>query len=311
MWVLNPSTPIQCLSAGQRLFSKRFLAFCMKSPFSQRAAHVVAPLLLVLLSACSQQELYGQLSERQANEMVAVLRNAGLAADKTPARDGKSFVVTTSAHDFSRAVEVLHAGGFPRDSYDTLGQVFKKEGFVSSPTEERARFTHALSQELSNTLSNIDGVVQARVHVSVPERNPLADKPTPATASVFIKHRPGVDLSQQVGKIKGLVVNAMEGLPYDNVTVALFPAEPLPPAAPRSALAAVWANYGSVILAVAGAGVLAVLAAVLLGWRQRRRPEVPVADAQLPATMANSASQQRRMPLRAVGADSTRTAADS
>ena len=275
----------------------------MKPLVPRRAARLLAPLLLVLLAACSQQELYGQLNERQANEMVAVLRNAGLVAEKTPARDGKAFVVSTSAHDFSRAVEVLHAGGFPRDSFDTLGQVFKKEGFVSSPTEERARITHALSQELSNTLSNIDGVVQARVHVSVPERNPLADKPTPATASVFIKHRPGTDLSQQVGKIKGLVVNAMEGLPYDNVTVAMFPAEPIPPAAPRSALAVAWANYGNVIVAVAGAGVLAVIAALLLGWRQRRRPEAP-AGAPLPATTApQTPAVPRRTPLRAVAGE--------
>ena len=275
----------------------------MTPPTSRRIAPWLAPLVLALLTACSQQELYGQLNERQANEMVAMLRNAGLEAEKAPARDGKSFVVNTSANDFSRAVEVLHAGGFPRESFDTLGQVFKKEGFVSSPTEERARFTHALSQELSNTLSNIDGVVQARVHVSVPERNPLADKPTPATASVFIKHRPGTDLSQQVGKIKGLVVNAMEGLPYDNVTVAMFPAEPIPPAAPRSALAVAWANYGNVIVAVAGAGVLAVIAALLLGWRQRRRPEAP-AGAPLPATTApQTPAVPRRTPLRAVAGE--------
>ena len=274
-----------------------------------RAARLAAPLLLVLLTACSQQELYGQLSERQANEMVAVLRNAGMEAQKTPSRDGKAFVVSTSTHDFSHAVEVLHAGGFPRDTFDTLGQVFKKEGFVSSPTEERARFTHALSQELSNTLSNIDGVVQARVHVSVPERNPLADKPTPATASVFIKHRPGVDLSQQVGKIKGLVVNAMEGLPYDNVTVALFPAEPIPPAVPRSALVVAWSNYGGAVIAVAGLGLLAVAAALFLGWRQRRAPTPPAGD-QLPVPAnAAVATTSRRMPLRAVQGEAARAAA--
>ena len=279
----------------------------MKPLAPRRAARLLAPLLLVLLAACSQQELYGQLNERQANEMVAVLRNAGLVAEKTPARDGKAFVVSTSAHDFSRAVEVLHAGGFPRDSFDTLGQVFKKEGFVSSPTEERARFTHALSQELSNTLSNIDGVVQARVHVSVPERNPLADKPTPATASVFIKHRPGTDLSQQVGKIKGLVVNAMEGLPYDNVTVAMFPAEPIPPAAPRSALAVAWANYGSLIVVLAAAGALAVLIAGVMMWRQRRLPPASPAPAVAVPPPAGAPPALRRTPLRAVAGEAART----
>ncbi|QTD45502.1 type III secretion system inner membrane ring lipoprotein SctJ [Ottowia testudinis] len=283
----------------------------MSAFIPRRAARVLAPLALVLLAACSQQELYGQLNERQANEMVAVLRNAGLVAEKTASRDGKAYVVSTSAHDFSRAVEVLHAGGFPRDSFDTLGQVFKKEGFVSSPTEERARFTHALSQELSHTLSNIDGVVQARVHVSVPDKNPLADKPTPATASVFIKHRPGVDLTQQVGKIKALVVNAMEGLPYDNVTVAMFPAEPIPPALPRSALAVAWANYGNAILAVGAAGALALLAAMFIWWRQRHPPTAP-RGAQLPAAPggAKPPAVPRRAPLRAVAGEAARASAE-
>ena len=283
----------------------------VRASLLRRAARIAAPCLLVLLAACSHQELYGQLNERQANEMVAVLRNAGLAAEKAPSRDGKAYVVSTSAADFSRAVEVLHAGGFPRDAFDTLGHVFKKEGFVSSPMEERARFTHALSQELSSTLSNIDGVVQARVHVSVPERNPLADKPVPATASVFIKHRPGVDLSQQTGKIKALVVNAMEGLPYDNVTVAMFPAEPIPPAVPRSALAVAWSNYGALLLAAAGVGAAALVAAWVLWWRQRR-PAPSLDGAALPVVSGPPSSEPmtraRRAALRAVGADGTPSA---
>ena len=73
----------------------------------------------------------------------------------------------------------------------------------------------------------VDGVVTARVHLVVPERNPLVDKPQPAAASVFIKHRPEKNLAAQTSQIKALVVNSIEGLAYDNVTVALFPAEGL------------------------------------------------------------------------------------
>ena len=252
-------------------------------------ARVLVTVTLALLAACSQQELYGQLTERQANEMVAVLRNAGLHAEKAASRDGKAFVVSTRPDDFSRAVEILHAGGFPRDSFDTLGQVFKKEGFVSSALEERARFTHALSQELSATLSSIDGVVQARVHVSVPEKNPLSDKPQHSTASVFIKHRPGVDLSQQTGKIKALVVNAMEGLPYDNVTVALFPAEPIPPAAPQSLASALWSQYGSLLLFVTGLGFLITGGVVVAAWWQRREAAVQPSPQRGLASMVDAA----------------------
>jgi type III secretion protein J len=190
-------------------------------------------LALPLLTACNEQELYGQLSERQANEMVAVLRSAGIDADK----QGKEgvFAIQTSRGDFPAAVRALAAQGYPREQYDSMGTVFKREGFVSSPLEERARLVHAMSQEIANTLSSIDGVVQARVHLVMPERHPLADKAVPSAASVFIKHRPDKDMTAQVAQIKALVVNSIEGLPYENVTVALFPAEELPAAPPAKA----------------------------------------------------------------------------
>ncbi len=190
-----------------------------------RPARAIAVLWLpCVLAACAEQDLYAQLTEPQANEMVAALRSASLAAEKV-AREGGTFAVTVPADAFPRAVDILRAQGLPRGGFDSLGQVFKKEGFMSSPLEERARLTHALSQEIANTLSSIDGVVLARVHVSMPEKDRLADRPAAAAASVFVKHRAGVDLSAQTGPIKALVVNSIEGLAYENVTVVLFPAE--------------------------------------------------------------------------------------
>jgi type III secretion protein J len=229
--------------------------------------------LVVLLSACGEQELYTGLSQRQANEMTAVLRNAGIDAQKV-ARDAERYAVLAPRDNFSQAIEVLRANGYPRDGYDTLGQVFKKEGFISSPLEERARFSHALSQEISNTIASIDGVVVARVHLVVPERDPLSDKIKPSSASVFIKHRPGVDLSGRVGQVKALVVNAIEGLPYDNVTVALFTAEPLPA---RSVLPAVpLAGLDTLLWWLLAAG--AVVAAGGGFWTWRRRQSGPVEE---------------------------------
>lgn len=193
----------------------------------QRAMKVLAAGLLLLLAACGQQELYTKLSEAQANEMVAVLQNAGIRATKEDAGEG-AWRVTTATENFARSIEVLHAQGYPRAEFADLGTVFKKEGFVSSPLEERARLVYGLSQELSDTVSRIDGVVEARVHLAMPETDPLAEKQRPSSASVFIKYRPGVDLDRQVGQIKALVVNSVEDLSYDNVTVATFPAQPLP-----------------------------------------------------------------------------------
>jgi type III secretion protein J len=224
------------------------------------ARRLAVPALLLALAGCARQDqLYGALTERQANEMVALLQASGIAAHKE-AREGGTYALTTQSEDFGRAMEQLTANGMPRGSFDTVGQIFKKEGFVSSPVEERARLTHAMSQELANTLQTIDGVVVARVHLAMPDKDPLADKARPASASVFIKHRAGRDLSGQVAQMKALVVNGVEGLPYDKVTVALFPADPAPaarvvPDAPASALnlpLAVAAGLGTLLLACAG-----------------------------------------------------------
>jgi type III secretion protein J len=180
---------------------------------------------LVFLSSCGKDALYTKLSEQQANEMLAVLNSSGIDASKAT-EDGGTWQIQTSKDEFASALSALRAQGYPRDDFVSLGTVFKKEGFVSSPIEERARLMYGLSQELSRTLSSIDGVIFARVHLAVPESDPLSDKPKLSSASVFIKHRPDADMAKQIGQIKALVVNSVEGLPYDNVTVMLTAAQP-------------------------------------------------------------------------------------
>jgi len=235
--------------------------------------------LLLTLSGCGGQELYSRLSEREANEMVAMLLNAGLSAEKRKL-DEETFAVTTSGRFFAQAVELLHANGYPRDRFDNLGEVFKKEGFVSSPLEERARLIHALSQEIANTIASIDGVVMARVHLAVPERDPLNDDAKPSSASVFIKHRRDIDLSTNISQIKALVVNGVEGLPYDNVTVALFPSEPWP--APRDHPASATRSFVSEIpeapQLVAGfvGGTALLSGGGVWWWHRRKRNGLPV-----------------------------------
>lgn len=236
----------------------------------RRVALLLGATAVLLLAGCAKQELYSNLSERQANEMIAVLKGVNIEAEKLP-KEGGLFAIATSSGDFAPAIRTLSSQGYPKESYDTMGKVFKREGFVSSPLEERARLLHAMSQEISNTLTNIDGVVTARVHLSLPEKNPLADKIQPASAAVFIKHRPDRNLAGQVTQIKALVVNSIEGLQYDNVTVALFPAETIPDGKPLAGVAAPQASAGLPVPLMAGtlAGVLA-LAGGAFFWVRRR-----------------------------------------
>ena len=239
------------------------------------AARLCLAACVLALVGCSQQELYSRLGERQVNEMVALLRNQDVQASKQRGKDGLQFTLLVPSGDFARAVELLHSAGYPRDDHDTLGGVFKKDGFVTTHLEERARFMHALAQELATTIQSIDGVVLARVHLAVPEKRRFTDKPETSAASVFIKHRPGLDLSPQLASIKALVVNAIEGLPYESVTVVTFAAEPWPGAAVRAASAgpALLAGLGMPLMAAAGLGGTALLAGgALWAWQRRRTP---------------------------------------
>jgi type III secretion protein J len=179
----------------------------------------------LLLSACESQVLFSNLSESEANEIVAALYSSELTVEKVGDSKADSYKIYTDKASFSRAVAVLQQHGLPRERFESVGEVFQKDGFVSSPLEERARLNYAISQELARTISNIDGVIMSRVHLAVPKKAHLADSVEASSASVFIKHRADVDLSPSIGKIKSLIVTGLENLPYDNVTVALFPAD--------------------------------------------------------------------------------------
>ncbi len=232
--------------------------------------------LMLALSACGSQEVYGKLQESEANEAVAVLQQADIPATKTSGGEGE-WSISVDPENFAHAVEVLKAKGLPRGDFASLGQVFEKKGFVSSPTEERARLVYGLSQELSHTVSEIDGVVQARVHLAIPEADPLSDKLKPSSAAVFVKYQPGYDLRDQTGAIKSLVTNSIEGLAYERVSVVMVPSQ----AAPEEA-AGPMMKLGTPV--VAGALGLAGIGGLIFALFMRRRAPRPAASRELAET---------------------------
>lgn len=164
-----------------------------------------------MLNACSERvELHRQLSEQEANEVLAELADKHIRASKVPAKDG--VVVMVNASDIGRAVRTLDAVGLPKAARATMGETFRKEGVISTPLEERARYIYALSQELETTLSNIDGVIVARVHVVLPERVAPGEPVQPASASVFIKHDPRLDPDNIQARVRRLVASSIPGM---------------------------------------------------------------------------------------------------
>ena len=228
----------------------------------RRAAIIGA---FILLAAC-QTELYSGYSDRSVNEMIRVLAASGIEATRVPSEADGLYGVTVNRRDFARAITVLSENGLPRQKYGGLGTVFEDNTIVSTPFEERARFMYAISQELSASLTKIAGVTDASVHVNVPEDRPLAGETQASRASVFIYRDPSVDLQSAVPTIKALITNAVDGLEYEDVEVAIFDARApttLPMVRPGEAFS---------IPALIGYGVLALVGLFL--WRKLtgRRP---------------------------------------
>jgi type III secretion protein J len=179
------------------------------------AAILAIPALL--LAGC-QADLYTKLTETEANEIVALLVRKGIPANRATAKDGTS-TVRVEEGSFADAVGLLNSAGLPHPRFQTMGDVFADTKLVSSPVEERARFIYALSQELSKTLSEIDGVITARVHLVLPKNDPLREDTKPASASVFIKHDRNAAVGSLLPQIKTFVTNSIEGLTYEKVSV--------------------------------------------------------------------------------------------
>ena len=254
----------------------------------RRAARLAAALSVVLALTACKSELYTGLTEREANEIVAALIGSGIPASKAPGAEGLTVMVDDAR--FGDAMTLLDQRGLPSRKYDSMGDVFAKEGLVSSPTEERARLIYALSQELSRTIAEIDGVLSARIHVVLPEADMLGRDVKPSSASVFVRYVPTSNIESYSTQIKMLVANSIEGLLYDNITVVMVPADEATPAAQAEAMpklaniAGVWVHPASVarlwgmltaLMATATAGFLFAgwpYAAMLLRRRRAADP---------------------------------------
>lgn len=228
----------------------------------------VLMLALGLLVGCSREVLYNKLDEQQANEVVAALLNNGINADKRQAERGDGWQVVLDRRDMPAAVAVLRDQGLPHQSIDNISQIFKKDGFVSSPQEDKQRFIYAREQQLGHTLRQFDGVVDAYVYLSLPDKNPIDDKPPSGSASVVIITRPNAGIESRAPDIKAAVMNGTEGLTDPSrVTVQFF--QRTPTELPTGAVSSGFVRSDVMSLAMMGAAVLVLLLAIVLLWRNR------------------------------------------
>jgi type III secretion protein J len=244
---------------------------------------LVLVLIVWSLAACRGEVVTG-LDEAQAQAALAALGRAGVGATREAAGEGGNtprYAVVVPASEVARAAAVLEAEGLPRRAVPGFAQLYAAASVIPSVTEERARFTSALSGEIAGQLEHLVGVLDASVLVNVPSADPLApaDAPVePASASVLLTVRAGSP-APQVADVQHLVSGAVAGLADARVTVVVQSAAPPPAGAASFASVAgiVVARGSKSSLLVTLAGALILLMAVgawaaIAGSRRRRLP---------------------------------------
>ena len=191
-----------------------------------RARRFCEPRSCVGCAACSLRlpgrTLFGAASAGGQRDVGPPHAKGIWAPPSLLAKDGTATILIDE-RQFAEAVELLRARGYPRAKFSTINDVFQPSGLIASPVQEQARFLWALGQELSKTVSQIDGVLTARVQVVLPDNDILKREPTPSSASVFIRFDDTSRVPGLVPQIKMLVANSVQGLSYDKVSVVLVP----------------------------------------------------------------------------------------
>lgn len=165
--------------------------------------------------------LVNDLDEQTATKVATALIRNGVAAEKSvdSSHDGR-FAVKVGRDDASFALSVMSREQLPSSKRLSLAQSMDGGSFIASRDEEHARWLLGTSSELEISLSSMNQIITARVHLAVARDSILrgSGPPQPGQASVLLKYSgPACPLS--VEEVQKLVAGAVPGLVSDHVAV--------------------------------------------------------------------------------------------
>ncbi len=180
------------------------------------AAIAVGVASALWLRTPSFSPLYTGLVERDVADIVNVLEGASIPYRLEPV-SGAVLVPADSKYEVRMEVA---AAGLPRGGGFGVEEIPEMSGFGQSPFIENALYVQAIQTELARTISTLQPVEAARVHLAVPQRTSfLRDQRTPR-ASVTLRLFPGRRLeSAQAQAIANLVASSVPDLEPQRVTV--------------------------------------------------------------------------------------------
>ncbi|MEO0442922.1 MAG: flagellar basal-body MS-ring/collar protein FliF [Pseudomonadota bacterium] len=160
--------------------------------------------------------LYAGLDRLDSKEVIEILE-ANNIDFKVDTRSGALLVADQDVHNARmRLAEV----GLPSDSSVGFELLDQEQPLGTSQFMESARYRRSLEGELVRTITSINSVRSARVHLAIPKNSVFVRDAREPRASVFVELYPGRGIKpSQVRAISNLVASSIAELQLKNVTV--------------------------------------------------------------------------------------------
>lgn len=168
------------------------------------------------VSSPEMKLLYSDLSNNDASAIAAQLEENDIPFNLN--YDNSKVMVPEN--EVGRARMLLAQAGLPNGGslgYELFDQQssFGTTSFVQNITQVRA-----LEGELARTISSLENIRNARVHLVLPQRQLFSRKSRPSSASVFLGLHGGATLEQgHILSIQSLVASAVPDLKASNVSI--------------------------------------------------------------------------------------------
>lgn len=175
-------------------------------------------LCTLLLSGCRKADVLHNLGELEVNRLLRVLQEKGLAVEKVKQGEG-TWLLQASKKDEAKVLRELQRLRLLQVSRVELPP---KPSLSASRDEQRFHYERSLSLVLEETLRALDGVLDARVHLHLPPRDPvfgrvLEENFRPSASVLLIQDR---RFRPTPGEL-AMLVAAAAGMRPENVAVLL------------------------------------------------------------------------------------------
>lgn len=160
--------------------------------------------------------LYGELAGEDAAAVAQSLEQAGVKYEM----DRRTGMINVPVDQVHQMRMKLAGEGLPRGEGKGFEMLYQEQEIGISSFMEKARYDRALEQELARTISAMESVKAARVHLAIPKQSAFVRRDKQAQASVLVNLYPGRELTErQLMGIAHMVSSSVPGLMAENVSV--------------------------------------------------------------------------------------------